>query len=174
MGLVLLRFDTDTEQIKIDHFEIIRLELKNSNLKCCISPNLKKHFFDVTMPTETRACEIQSSESNMPLKIIELVPPSIDYHESLFALAKMASITQIECHEEYHECMIKYLLLSEFLCFDTANVVMDKLFWLIMNDVYVSNPKFISWYRYSDDKIDKYVKIFQNLIKKYPCNWMLS
>jgi len=114
-----------------------------------------------------RLQQIFSQEPTALFKIIELLA------NKMFALIKQSTITQIKLHSRYNINMIKYLLLSKLLCPDINNTIINKLFWLEINDVFTCNSEVISRrgkiiFSYENKKR------FQNAIKQHPCDWIFS
>uniref|UniRef100_A0A6C0CAS3 Uncharacterized protein n=1 Tax=viral metagenome TaxID=1070528 RepID=A0A6C0CAS3_9ZZZZ len=183
MGLVLLKFDiSDNDKFLVQNLirqGVIYFRPKTSSCLCFISHDLQFNFWHtislvnydediVDYAYEYINLKKYNPEPTATFKIFDIVPTN-NYREQLFALIKHPTIPLIKAHPLYLINMVKHLLLSHLSCFDVRDIIIDRLFWLEINDVFVANPLLIGYYDYSEKKVRE---TFKNVVSNYPYNWM--
>jgi len=170
MGIILL-IDSVPHKNLIhnlpDHGLIYFKQLDYGEDVCFISHDLRCHFWNVA--------SIINDPNNLPHYIsdpdahFKIIQPT--FAKQFRMLIKQPTFIQIKSHMRYHYDINKYVLLTRLLCQDVSYVIIDKLFWLEMNDIFVpQRPEIISEFGHHTDKV---IEAFKNSIKKYPHNWML-
>jgi len=168
MGIVLLVGYVPRDQIVINLPDHGLIYFKSDgSLVCFISHDLKSYFWcHYSTLNNMNNLPYYNPEPDLHLKIIQL---PLFYNKILI---NQPTSSQIKSHVSYFSNIVKYILLSQSLCYDVNYVIFDKLFWLEINDIFVSSPLVISALTQQHDAL--IVKSFKNMAKEYPHNWMLS
>uniref|UniRef100_A0A6C0C9V1 Uncharacterized protein n=1 Tax=viral metagenome TaxID=1070528 RepID=A0A6C0C9V1_9ZZZZ len=167
MGIVLLTdcHPADGLVINLPDRGLIYFKLYYGTDICLISHDLKFHFWSYESAiNDINSLPYYDPEPNFHFKIIQL------FCSNNNVLIKQPTFTQIKSHVLYFSNITKYILLSQSLCYDVKYLIVDKLFWLEINDIFVSTPRMIiSDFGHNNDTV---IKRFQNAVKKCPHNWM--
>jgi len=169
MGIILLIDSTPHKNLihnLPDHGLIYFKQPHYDSDICFISHDLRCHFWT--------AASIINDHNNLPHYVsdpdahFKIIQPTAA--KQFRMLIKQPTFIQIKSHMRYHYNINKYVL-TRLLYRDVSYVIIDKLFWLEVRDIFVpQHPEIISEFGHHTDEV---IETFKNLIKEYPHNWML-